>query len=71
METNPRLESVESTFQVVRKLEVSWAITNSGALYLIGFIVSLARAIYSRASVLLLDDVLSAGAYIIHSYEIS
>jgi hypothetical protein len=47
----------------VRKHEVENHSPFSGSSFLILFSVSLARAVYSRASVLLLDDPLSAGEY--------
>ena len=40
-------------------------------LSLTNLIVSLARAVYSRASILFLDDVLSAGSYCFASLSIS
>lgn len=62
MVTNPRSASVVSTCRVVKKQEVrgslrfSYRLPSSDG----NFAVSLARAVYSRASILFLDDVLSA-----------
>lgn len=62
MVTKLKSGRVVSTFQVARKHEVSDSETPvriSTELML----VSLARAVYSRASILFLDDVLSAGEF--------